>query len=213
MGKRHDYAAKEQSKQEKNYPQRLLIPTSRGYKKASAETLIFLAIESSASLSTGEDIANQISKITGGVRHFKQPHISKVIKEMNENGFIARDKCWFVRKVDGRYKLVDADADEVWEVQRKADLREIPFDRSIYFRNDPIRGSVFGFRLRTVSQEITSYIEKIRVLFNKITYNHVFQVIVQENTVYILLDTSSDLYIEAVRNLNRFLENEYRIKK
>lgn len=213
MGKRHDNSSKKVGNNTVIQPQpiKLLLPTPSDYKNADVKALIFLAIESNDSLRTGKAVANQITMITNGLRHFNQPYISKQISAMNSTGIIARDKYWFIAKQDGLYKLIDPEEEKKLELA--SDLNNIPFDRSTYFRNDPNRGSIFGFRINLNSVELEKITDDVRLFFNKITYNHVFQLITHDNTIYILLDTSSKLYLEAVKQLNHFLENDFIIRK
>lgn len=213
MGKRHDYSSEKTANNTVIQPQpiKLLLPTPAGYKDADVKALIFLAIESNDTLRTEKAVANQIAIITNGLRHFNQPYISKQILAMNSSGVIARDKYWFIAKCDGLYKLIDPEEEKKLELAR--DLNNIPFDRSTFFRNDPNRGSIFGFKINLNSVALKRITDDVRLFFNKLTYNHVFQLITHDNTIYILLDTSSKLYLEAVKQLNHFLENEFIIRK
>ena len=213
MGKRHDYAAQEPANQAPTNPRpiKLLLPNTQNSADARVDELIFLALESNHNLRTGKEIAKYISSITGGTHSFKQPYISKRIQEMNENGIIARDKLWTIEKRDGTYRLLNSEETE--KSERNNLLRKIPFDRTRFFRNDPIRGTIFGFKLIPTNNDSKAYLSDIQTLFNKTTYNNIFQIFLQESTVYILLDTSHGVYGEAVKKLNEFLEEEFLIKK
>ena len=213
MGKRHDYAAQEPAIRTTTNPRpiRLLLPNANNYADAHVNELIFLALENNHTLRTGEEIAKYISSITGGKYSFKQPYISKRILEMNKNGIIARDNLWTIEKRDGIYRLLNAEETEKYE--RNSLLRKIPFDRTRFFRNDPNRGTIFGFKFTPSTYDVKAYLSDIETLFNKATYNNIFQIFLQESAVYILLDPSRKVYGEAVKKLNYFLENEFLIKK
>lgn len=213
MGKRHDYTKQNLTAQTSINPSpiKLLLPTAENYAGATIDALIFLALEINTNIRTETEIAHHISKITGGKQCFKQSYISKRIKKMNAGGIVARDKLWTIEKYDGKYGLfTPAEAEKI---EQNNILQRIPFDRSCCFMNDPIRGTIFGFKLIAVDNNCKEYLVDIEKLFNKITYNNIFQTILQESTVYILLDTSSTLYIDSVKNLNRFLQDEFLIKK
>lgn len=216
MGKRHDYAEQEPIIQSvaKLGPIKLLLPTEKNYESASVESLIFLAIESNSNIRTGTEIAKYITKITAGKCSFTQSYISRRIAKMNDRGIIARDKFWTIEKRDGKYALLTPGEAEKFE--RNELLKKIQLNRTTYFKNDPIRGTIFGFKLlseNSKSEHLVDMQRDIKELFKKITYNVIFDIIFKESHVYILLDTSNGLYPNAVQNLNNFLENEFLVKK
>jgi hypothetical protein len=186
-----------------------ILPAPSQYHTAKIHTLIFLAIESNPSIRTQEGIADEISKITHGRRCYKQKAICMGLRDIQERHLIARNKVWTIRKFEGKYKLIDTGADEEIRNIRDSKLSSIPFDRTTVFRNDPVCPTIFGFKLKPSNISLETAMTSAENYLKDLFYNCYFQMIKQDNTIYILLDCSQKYYGTITSEVKSFIETMY----
>ena len=187
-----------------------MLPLPSNYRNASIDALIFLAVESNPKLQTEDAIVNEISKLSNG-QEFSQSYISRRLREIRKRHIIARDKVWSILKHEGYYKLIDLDKEK--EMERQLAYDAIPFDHSTVFRNDPINGTIFGFKIRDNCEDLTAAFDAADKYLYDLLEFQVFQSIRVDKTLYILLDSSHPSYRTTKARLNQFIDNTYLKKR
>ena len=192
------------------HPIVLLLPSAGNYEKGNVDALIFLAVESNQSLTTGEAIASEIKKLTNGLCSFKQPYISRRLSVINTHHIVARNKIWSISKFEGKYKLVDIDEES--KMNRKSAFSAIPFDRSTVFQNNTVGATVFGFKVKASPEELDGTFKKAENFFDDFLDHCIFQMIRQADVLYILLDSHQHYYPAVKKRLETFIETEYLLR-
>ena len=188
----------------------LMLPLPSNYQNASIDALIFLAVESNPKLPTEEAIVNEISKLSNG-QEFSQSYISRRLRVIRKRHIIARDKVWSISKFEGYYKLMDLDEEN--KIAREVEYSAIPFDHSTVFRNDPINGTIFGFKIRDNCDDLNAAFDAADKYLYDLLEFQVFQSIRVDKTLYILLDSSHPSYRTLKAKLNHFIDNTYLKKR